>query len=512
MRQRFSMHANRRIQSALISVYHKEGLEPIAEQLIALGVRVFSTGGTAAYLQQLGVDVEEVADLTGYPSILGGRVKTLHPKVHGGILARRGQATDVAELEQYDIPPIDLVIVDLYPFEETVARGATEAEIIEKIDIGGIALIRAAAKNFADVCIVPAQRYFEELANLLSEQEGAITLEQRKAFAAAAFDVSSHYDSHIFSYLNPREDALKISYSTAKELRYGENPHQRAWYFGDLEAQFDQLNGKALSYNNLVDIDGALALVDEFEDPFFAVIKHTNPCGCAIGADGLDAWRKALAGDPVSAFGGILVYNGTVDAAMAEEIHPLFFEVLVAPDFSPEALEILAQKKKRILLKRKATPQPSTLHKSAVGGILVQEVDRAQTGSEELEYKTSRTPTTEELADALFGERVGKHLKSNAIAIVKDKQLIGSGIGQTSRIDALKQAIAKATDKGFDLKGAVLISDAFFPFADSVTLAHQHGIEVVLEPGGSVRDDETINYCENHNMCLIFTGLRHFKH
>ena len=507
------MSSHKKIQSALISVFHKEGLEPLVEQLRAWDVQVYSTGGTAAYLRNLGVEIREVAELTGYPSILGGRVKTLHPKVHGGILARRGVPEDVAELDLYEIPPIDLVVVDLYPFEDTVAQGAEEAEIIEKIDIGGIALIRAAAKNFKDVCIVPSRQHFGSITQILRDQQGEVSLEQRKEFAASAFEVSSHYDSHIFSYLSTREDALKISYSQARELRYGENPHQRAWYFGDLGAQFDQLNGKALSYNNLVDIDGALALVDEFDGvPFFAVIKHTNPCGCAIGEDGITAWRKALAGDPVSAFGGILAFNGTVDKALAEEIHPLFFEVLIARDFTEEGLAVLSQKKKRILLKRKGSPQTSRLVKSAVGGMLAQQPDAAYATAESLIVKSSRQPTPRELDDALFGERVGKHLKSNAIAIVKNQQLIGSGVGQTSRIDALKQAIAKAEDKGFDLKGSVLISDAFFPFADSVELAHQKGIEVVLEPGGSVRDDETINYCENHNMCLIFTGLRHFKH
>lgn len=501
-----------RIRSALISVYHKEGLDDIILTLKALGASIYSTGGTANYISQLGAQVHEVADLTGYPSILGGRVKTLHPMVHGGILARREVVSDQEELAQYKIPEIDLVIVDLYPFEETVASGADEAAIIEKIDIGGIALIRAAAKNFGDVAVVPSQAYYGQVAEWLKAQDGALSLDQRKALAGAAFGVSSHYDTHIHQYLAPASDSLKVSFDSPTVLRYGENPHQQAFYYGDLSSQFDQLNGKPLSYNNLVDIEGALQLVDEFEEPFFAVIKHTNPCGCAIGSDLLDAWKKALAGDPVSAFGGILACNGTVDEALAKEMHSLFFEVLVANDFTPEALTLLTKKKKRILLKRTSKDSHAQVVKSLLNGYLVQDKDTKALQADELVHKTSREATKSELADIYFGEKVTKHLKSNAIGIVKNNQLIGSGVGQTSRIDALRQAIDKAKDKGFDLQGSTLISDAFFPFSDSVEMAHAAGIEVVVEPGGSVRDDETINFCENHGMCLIFTGTRHFKH
>jgi phosphoribosylaminoimidazolecarboxamide formyltransferase/IMP cyclohydrolase len=502
-----------KIRSALISVYHKQGLKAVVKQLMQQGADIYSTGGTGDYIRSLGATVHEVADLTGYPSILGGRVKTLHPKVHGGILARRDETSDQQELTQYEIPQIDLVIVDLYPFEATVASGAAEAEVIEKIDIGGIALIRAAAKNFRHVCCVPSQEYYAELAEMLASQDGALSLEQRQYFAGAAFDVSSHYDSHIFRYLAPESDSLKISLRNPKELRYGENPHQKGRFYGDLEQELEQIHGKALSYNNLVDIEGALQLVDEFPDqPFFAVIKHTNPCGCAIGKDMLDAWHRALAGDPISAFGGILACNGTIDEAVASEIHKLFFEVLIAKDFTPEALAILQQKKRRILLKRVANQQAATVVKSVVNGFLVQDKDQTRISREDLKVQTSRQPSESEITDIIFGDTVCKHLKSNAIGIVKNGQLIGSGVGQTSRIDALKQAILKAEEKGFDLANSVLASDAFFPFADSVELAHNKGINVVVQPGGSVRDEESIKFCETHDMCLIFTGIRHFKH
>ena len=502
------------IQSALISVYHKKGLEPIILALKSLGVEIYSTGGTGDYIRNLGAEVHEVADLTGYPSILGGRVKTLHPKVHGGILARRENKSDQAELDAHKIPSIDLVIVDLYPFEETVASGASEAEVIEKIDIGGIALIRAAAKNFRDVAIVPSQEQYAIVAEWLSAQNGQLSLEQRRALAGAAFDVSSHYDTHIHNYFRPDSKSLKVSFQEPTVLRYGENPHQEGFYYGKLTDQFEQLNGKPLSYNNLVDIEGALQLVDEFKQPFFAVIKHTNPCGCAIGENMLDAWQKALAGDPVSAFGGILACNGVIDESVAADMQErkLFFEVLIAEDFTPEALEILSKKKKRILLKRKSKKSHPYIVKSLLDGYLVQEKDRKELSANDLTQKSTRKATQAEISDVLFGDLVVKHLKSNGIAIVKNGQLIGSGVGQTSRIDALTQAIQKAKDKGFDLQGAVLASDAFFPFSDAVEMAHSVGIEVVVEPGGSIRDEETINFCENQDMCLIFTGTRHFKH
>ncbi|MCI4668110.1 MAG: bifunctional phosphoribosylaminoimidazolecarboxamide formyltransferase/IMP cyclohydrolase [Bacteroidia bacterium] len=506
------MTAKKAIRSALISVYHKEGLEEVAKELIARNVIIYSTGGTAAYLESLGAKVEEVADLTGYPSILGGRVKTLHPKVHGGILARRSEEGDVKTLAEFDIPPIDLVVVDLYPFEETVASGAEDAAIIEKIDIGGIALIRAAAKNFTDVTCIASEEEYSELAKLLREQNGEISLEQRKTFAARAFDVSSHYDTQIHAYLDPESPNLKLSLQKPKQLRYGENPHQKGYFLGNLSKVFEQLNGKELSYNNLVDIEGALQLVDEFEEPFFAIIKHTNPCGCALGNDMKEAWHRALEGDPVSAFGGILACNGKIDKELAEDINKLFYEVLIAEEFTEEALEVLRSKKKRIVLKRLSKEMHPQIVKSAINGYLVQDKDHKKADESILEVKTSRQPSREEISDVVFGDLVCKHLKSNAIALVKNGQLIGSGIGQTSRIDALKQAIQKAEVRGFELSGSVLASDAFFPFADSVELAHQKGIEIVVEPGGSVRDEDTINFCESHGMCLIFTGIRHFKH
>ncbi|MEM6262650.1 MAG: bifunctional phosphoribosylaminoimidazolecarboxamide formyltransferase/IMP cyclohydrolase [Bacteroidota bacterium] len=507
------MQDQKKITSALISVYHKEGLDSLIETLVAQNATIYSTGGTAAYIQELGATVVEVADLTGYPSILGGRVKTLHPKVHGGILARRQEAQDLEELAKYEIPEIDLVVVDLYPFEETVASGAEEAAVIEKIDIGGIALIRAAAKNFREVAVIPSQQYYGKVADWLAQQDGALDLSQRKQLAGAAFDVSSHYDSHIFQYLAPESNSLKVSYQDPTVLRYGENPHQKGHFYGNLSKVFTQLHGKALSYNNLVDIEGALELVDEFEDvPFFAVIKHTNPCGCAIGTDLLDAWKRALAGDPVSAFGGILACNGIVDEAVATEIDKLFFEVLAAKGFTDGAMEILQKKKNRILLQRTDAPRATVSEKSLLHGFLVQEKDVRNLVPADITVKSTRQPTDKELTDVYFGDKVVKHLKSNAIALVKDGQLIGSGIGQTSRVDALMQAIAKAQDKGFDLQGSVLASDAFFPFADSVEIAHQCGVEVVVEPGGSRRDEDTVNFCETHDMCLIFTGIRHFKH
>ncbi len=500
------------IRSALISVYHKKGLEPIISQLIAHDITVYSTGGTARYLVEAGLEVREVADLTGFPAILGGRVKTLHPKIHGGILARRQEPADIQTLTEMEIPPIDLVVVDLYPFEETVASGAEEAQIIEQIDIGGIALIRAAAKNFQDVVCIATQESYQDLADLMEAQAGQTSLAQRRAFAATAFDISSHYDTHIFHYLAPESTQLKVSERHPKLLRYGENPHQRGFFYGNLEDDFDQLNGKELSYNNLVDIEAALQLVDEFEDPFFAIIKHTNPCGCAIGDDLTQAYHRALEGDPISAFGGILACNGRVAEDLAQEIHKLFFEVLIAEDFTPEALAILKQKKKRILLQRKSHQMRPYIVKSVVNGFLVQDKDHVVLADEAVDVKTSRKPTPEELRDIKFGDIICKHLKSNAIAIVKNGQLIGSGIGQTSRIDALKQAIQKADARSFELSGAVLASDAFFPFADSVELAFSRGIDVIVEPGGSVRDEDTINFCESHAMCLIFTGTRHFRH
>lgn len=504
---------NKKIKSALVSVYHKQGLDELVKVLMAQGVVFYSTGGTAEYLANMGATVIEVADTTGYPSILGGRVKTLHPKVHGGILARRNNESDRAELEKYEIPTIDLVVVDLYPFEATVASGVSDADIIEKIDIGGIALIRGAAKNFEDVVIVPSQAHYSELTHILAEQNGQTTLAQRRHFAAAAFEVSSHYDTHIYHYFaGEHTQTLKLSLLNPTVLRYGENPHQSGYFYGDLNGLFEKLNGKELSYNNLVDIDGAVQLAEEFTEPFVAIIKHTNACGAAVGHDLLEAWKRALAGDPISAFGGVIACNQKVTEEVAKDMNQLFFEVLVAPDYTNEALEILKSKKNRIILRQKKHLHVPRMMKSTLNGYLVQDSDRANLTSEGLEVKTSLAPNATEIEDILFGDIMVKHLKSNAIALVKGKQLIGSGAGQTSRIDAIHQAIHKAQQFGFSTVGAVLSSDAFFPFADSVTIAHQHGINIIVEPGGSVKDDESINYCEDNGMCLVFTGTRHFKH
>ncbi len=509
-----SMENSLQVRSALVSVYHKEGLDSLALAFRQFGIQAISTGGTADYLRGFGLEVLDVADLTGYPSILGGRVKTLHPKVHGGILARRDDPQDLEELAKYEIPTIDLVVVDLYPFEQTVRETNDEDTIIEKIDIGGIALIRGAAKNFAHAACIPSQAWYAPVAEWLMAQGGSLTLAQRKQLAGASFEVSSHYDSQIYRYFDPQGEKLKISAGPKHTLRYGENPHQTARYYGDLDHQFHQLNGKELSYNNLVDLDAAIQLCDEFEEPAFVVIKHTNPCGCAIANDLKSAWERALAADPTSAFGGILAANRVIDLETAKAVDQIFFEALVAPGFSDEALEVLKKKKNRILLHRKA--QPGSLAKpqvrSLLGGYLMQDADRALITPETMEVKTSRQPLPEEMDDILFGEIVCKHLKSNAIALVRDQQLIGAGMGQTSRIDSLRQAFAKAESHGFDPRGAVLVSDAFFPFSDSVEYAFQQGIKIVVEPGGSIRDEETINFCETNDMCLIFTGLRHFLH
>ncbi|MBP8073457.1 MAG: bifunctional phosphoribosylaminoimidazolecarboxamide formyltransferase/IMP cyclohydrolase [Bacteroidia bacterium] len=506
--------ALRKIETALISVYHKDGLDAIALQLQALGVTIISTGGTSDFLKGLGIEVTDVADLTDYPSILGGRVKTLHPKVFGGILARRADAGDVATMEEYGIPSIDLVIVDLYPFEDTVASGAAEQAIIEKIDIGGISLIRAAAKNFKDVLCLPSRNHYAEFLDTLTRQEGCFTLAQRKYYAAESFDVSSHYDSQIYGYMVGEPRSFKRSIQQKSPLRYGENPHQEAVFYGDLDAQFEQLHGKALSYNNLLDVDAAVNLMADFQqgEPCFAIFKHTNPCGVALGTTLKQAWDRALECDPVSAFGGIIICNGIVDVDVADAIQEIFFEVLIAEGFTADALARLQQKKNRILLRRKSHDLPRHTVRTAVNGLLFQEKDNLLTDSSVYEPKSTRQVTENELADVIFGEKIGKHLKSNAIAIVRQKQLIGSGVGQTSRVDALKQSIAKAGERGFSLKGAVLYSDAFFPFADSAELALKAGIEVLAEPGGSVKDQETIDFCEKHGMCLIFTKYRHFRH
>jgi len=508
------MTGKKRIGSALISVYHKEGLEPIIRKLHELKVTLYSTGGTYEAIRALGVPVKSVESLTGYPSILGGRVKTLHPKVFGGILARRLDGKDRANLEKYQIPEIDLVMVDLYPFEETLQSTEDESEIIEKIDIGGIALIRAAAKNYQDTLVVSHRGQYQDLLRMLEEEDGFTGLEQRKAFARDAFGVSSHYDTAIFHYFN-REDtahALKVSLHEARELRYGENPHQQGVFFGNLEEAFEQLHGKAISYNNLVDIDAAVRVIAEFDHPAVAILKHTNACGLAERDSLSEAWEAALAGDPVSAFGGIIIVNRPMDEVTAEGINKLFVEVVIAPDFEPEALSLLRGKKNRILLRQKQFTFGTSQYRSLLNGAVWQELDLKTETEADFQVVTQRIPEKEEITDLVFGNKAVKHLKSNAIALAKGKQLIGIGTGQTSRVDALKQAIAKASHFKFDLRGAIMASDAFFPFPDCVEIAHEAGIRAVIQPGGSIRDQASIDFCNAHEMAMVFTGTRHFKH
>ena len=506
---------NKKIKSALISVFYKEGLEDIVKSLDKQGVTIYSTGGTYKFIHDLGIEPVAVESLTGYPSILGGRVKTLHPKVFGGILSRRDMFSDGEQLAQYEIPEIDLVIVDLYPFEATVASGAPEQDIIEKIDIGGISLIRAAAKNFKDVVIVPAVEHYEEFLKIYNEQDGATTLEQRRHFAAYAFNVSSHYDTAIFNYFNQEEQlpAFKESSRKANVLRYGENPHQKGYYFGDLEACFTKLNGKEISYNNIGDIDAACCLIDDFQDTTFAILKHNNACGLACRPTLLDAWKDALAGDPVSAFGGILIANRTITKEVAEEMHKIFFEVCIAPDYDEDALAILRGKKNRIILKRNDFKMHDKVFRSVLDGVLVQDRDTVVPTAADMAKSVTSTPiTSEQAADLAFATILVKHTKSNAIVLAKNGQLCASGTGQTSRVDALKQAIAKAKSFGFDLNGAVMASDAFFPFADCVEIAHEAGIAAVAHPGGSIHDQDSIDFCEKNKMGMAITGFRHFKH
>ncbi|MTB53335.1 bifunctional phosphoribosylaminoimidazolecarboxamide formyltransferase/IMP cyclohydrolase [Lewinella sp. W8] len=506
---------SRKIKSALVSVYHKEGLGPIVDALDRLGVTIYSTGGTETFIRDRGIEVVPVEDLTGYPSILDGRVKTLHPKVHGGILARR-EENHLGQLSKYNIPEIDLIIVDLYPFEETVANTEDEAQIIEKIDIGGIALIRAAAKNHHDVVIVPSRDDYPTLLAILEGQSGESSLEDRKALARRAFAVSSHYDTAIFNYFN--EDgqlpAFKRSEMRATTLRYGENPHQEAAFFGRLEEMFTKLNGKDISYNNLVDIDAAVGIMGEFEagNPAFAILKHTNACGVAVRPSQLEAWKAALAGDPVSAFGGILITNRPLDLETASAIDELFYEVLIAPDFTDAALELLSKKKKRILLQYHHLDLQAKQFKSLLNGVAVQDADRKTESAADFTTVTDRAPDERELADLVFANKCAKHLKSNTIALVKNGQLIGMGCGQTSRVDALKQAILKARAFGFDPAGSVMASDAFFPFSDCVEIAHEAGVTAVVQPGGSIRDKDSIAAANTAEMAMVTTGIRHFKH
>lgn len=503
------------IKTALISVFNKDGLDEILRLLNEGGVKFLSTGGTRKFIESLGYSCDAVEDLTGYPSILGGRVKTLHPKVFGGILNRRDNEGDREQICQYDIPAIDLVVVDLYPFEDTVASGAPEADIIEKIDIGGISLIRAAAKNFNDVTIVASKHQYEPLRRILAENGARTTLEQRRWFAKEAFAVSSSYDSAIFNYFDSTAEqpsALRIAIDGEKIMRYGENPHQKGYFFGRLDQMFDQLHGKDISYNNLLDIDAAVSLIAEFSDTTFAILKHNNACGVASRPTVLEAWKDALAGDPVSAFGGVLVTNGRIDAAVAEEINKIFFEVVIAPAYDPEALGILEQKKNRIILLQKAPLSTTRQFRSVLNGALVQERDLKAETPEDLRLVTTKAVDPLRVDDLLFANKLVKHCKSNAIVLAKNRQLCAAGVGQTSRVDALRQAIEKAHTFGFDLNGAVMASDAFFPFADCVEIAHNAGVDAVIQPGGSIRDNDSIKYCDENGIAMVMTGFRHFKH
>ncbi len=508
------MSGLKRINSALVSVYHKDDLDKIVLKMNELRISLFSTGGTKEFIERLKIQVHAVEDLTTYPSILGGRVKTLHPKIFGGILARREKKEDLEQLDQYEIPQFDLVIVDLYPFEETVAATDNENEIIEKIDIGGISLIRAAAKNFNDVLIVSGREQYNRLLDLLSAGGGETTLDERKHFAAEAFAVSTHYDTAIFNYFNRQQEVLqfKQSIKPGKPLRYGENPHQKGTYFGNFDEIFNQIHGKEISYNNLLDIDAAVNLIAEFDETTFAILKHNNACGIASREMLIDGWKDALAGDPVSAFGGVLATNVEVDKETAEEINKLFFEVILAPDYDEEALDILKQKKNRILLIHKPADLPRYSFRSVLNGVLYQDKDLAMEKIADLKTITKFNPTDIEKSDLVFANKVVKHTKSNCIVLAKNHQLLASGVGQTSRVDALKQAIEKAGNFDLDLQGAVMASDAFFPFPDCVEIAHEAGITSVVQPGGSIRDKESIDFCDTHSMSMVFTGIRHFKH
>jgi phosphoribosylaminoimidazolecarboxamide formyltransferase/IMP cyclohydrolase len=504
----------KRINSALISVFDKGNLDAIVNKLDELGVTIYSTGGTKSYIESIGKKVVAVEDITDYPSILGGRVKTLHPKVFGGILNRRELQSDQEEMKTYAIPPIDLVIVDLYPFEETLSSGGSHKAIIEKIDIGGISLIRAAAKNYKDVVIIPSKNQYKTLLELLENGNGESTIDDRKKLAAEAFAISSHYDSAIFNYLSEGDDKLRISEDQAKVLRYGENPHQKGVFYGDLDALFTQIHGKELSYNNLLDVDAAVSLMSEFKDdgPTFAILKHNNACGLASRDTLKQAYIDALAGDPTSAFGGILCANREIDEETAEEINSLFCEVVIAPGFTDKAISILRSKKNRILLIQKETSMPATQIRTALNGFLFQDKDQLSDRSSDFKQVTKKGITAEQEKDLEFAAKLVKHTKSNTIVLAKNKQLLASGTGQTSRIDALKQAIDKARNFNFDLSGSVMASDAFFPFPDSVEIANKAGVVAVIQPGGSIKDQLSIDYCDANDMAMVFTGIRHFKH
>ncbi|ASO04205.1 bifunctional phosphoribosylaminoimidazolecarboxamide formyltransferase/IMP cyclohydrolase [Arenibacter algicola] len=510
------MSTTKKASSALISVFHKDGLEPLVKKFNELGITIYSTGGTETFIKDLGIDVVPVEDVTSYPSILGGRVKTLHPKVFGGILNRQDNKSDQEQLKEFEIPQLDIVIVDLYPFEKTVASGASEQDIIEKIDIGGISLIRAAAKNYKDTLCVSSMNDYDEVLEMITKGNGSTTLEDRRRFATKSFNVSSHYDSAIFNYFNKNheEAAFKLSETNGQVLRYGENPHQKGFFFGDFEAMFNKLHGKELSYNNLLDVDAAVNLIQEFKNdaPTFAILKHNNACGLATRPTIHQAYVDALAGDPVSAFGGILISNVEIDKPTAEEINNLFCEVVIAPSYTPVALDILKGKKNRIILVQNEVDLPKMTVRTCLNGVLVQEKDEKTDKISDLTNATNKKPTDRELEDLIFASKLCKHTKSNTIVLAKNKQLCASGTGQTSRVDALNQAIHKAQSFNFDLNGAVLASDAFFPFPDCVEIAHKSGVTSVIQPGGSIKDQLSIDYCNENGIAMVMTGTRHFKH
>lgn len=508
------MSTTKTIQSALISVFSKDGLEPIVRKLHEQNVTIYSTGGTEEFINNLGIPVVPVEAVTSFPEILGGRVKTLHPKIFGGILNRQDNETDVAQMKDFEIPQIDLVIVDLYPFEKTVASGASESDIIEKIDIGGISLIRAAAKNFKDTVIVASVNEYSLLLDLISTQNGTTNLEQRKLLASKAFHVSSNYDTAIFNYFNTDETIFKVSIDKGQILRYGENPHQKGFFFGDFDKMFTKLHGKELSYNNLLDVDAAVNLILEFKnnEPTFAILKHNNACGLATRKSMKDAYLAALAGDPTSAFGGVLIANGKIDSATANEINSLFCEVVIAPSYNEDAIAILSEKKNRIILIQHEVELPNRQVRTCLNGLLVQDKNNITDSKSGLKVVTNTAPTEQEIDDLLFASKICKNTKSNTIVFAKNSTLVASGTGQTSRVDALKQAIEKATTFGFDLNGAVMASDAFFPFPDCVEIAHNAGITAVIQPGGSIKDALSIDYCNENKVAMVFTGTRHFKH
>lgn len=503
-----------KIKSALISVYAKDRIEELAKKLLLFNIRIISTGGTYDFLKSQGIAATPIESITSYPSILGGRVKTLHPKIFGGILWRRDQLSDVDDVERYEIPSIDLVVVDLYPFEKTVQTTNDEEQIIEKIDIGGISLIRAAAKNYKHVLVIPSADHYNRLFEMLEANNGFTTLAERRSFAAQAFNISSHYDTQIFRHFNQTEsvNVFKGSIIQANPMRYGENPHQKGVFFGDLDGVFSKLHGKELSYNNLVDVDSAINLIGEFADPTVAIIKHTNPCGVAARKTLREAYLDALACDPVSAYGGIIIANGVVGLDLAEELNKLFFEILIADRYENDALDLLKSKKNRIILQKNSFVFPERQFRSILNGVLEQEKDLKTEKEADFQVVTNAKPTETEISELLFANKVVKHLKSNTIVLIKNRQLIGCGMGQTSRVDAMKQAILKAKVFGFDTRGAVMASDAFFPFADSVEIAYEAGISAVIQPGGSVRDSDSVDFCNTHGMTMVFTGIRHFKH